>query len=230
MARLPRLYAPGIVQHVLQRPAEGRALFTDADDYALFTRLLADAVRVHGLALHAYVLLPTQVRLLGTPEASDSVARTMQAIGRRYVGHLNRKTGHTGALWHRRYRSTLIDAEAFLMPSMRMIEQQPSQALRETARRWSSLDHHLGREQLPFIVDHAAYWALSDTPFERQAVYRALVETPVESALVRRIDDAVEHGWVLGDAAFVASLGDRLTRRPAPLRRGRPRKIEVSPI
>ena len=48
MARLPRLYAPGIAQHVLQRPADGRILFVDQDDYGLFAELLADAVGANG--------------------------------------------------------------------------------------------------------------------------------------------------------------------------------------
>jgi putative transposase len=226
MARLPRLYAPAIVQHVVQRPADGRRLFVDADDYLFFTALLADAVRAHGVALHAYVLLPLQFRLLATPRDAEAIARTVQAVGRSYVPHLNRRTGSLGPLWGHRYRSTLVDADAFLIPSMQFVERQPvADAMVATPDqwRWSSHGHHAGHEQQPFLHDHARYWALSDTPFERQAIYRALAEAPADAQLDRRIESAADHGWILGDAAFVASIESGLNRRGSPLPRGRPR-------
>jgi len=227
MARLPRLYAPGIVQHVVQRPMDGRRLFVDADDYLLFTALLADAIREHDVALHAYVLLPLQLRLLATPRDAQAIARTMQTIGRRYVAHLNRRTGGSGSLWDRRYRSTLIDADAFLIASMQFIERQPVvDALVATPDqwRWSSYGHHAGHEQQPFVHDHARYWALSDTPFERQAIYRTMAEAPRDAVLDDRIERAAAHGWILGDADFVAAIESGLNRRGGPLRRGRPRR------
>jgi putative transposase len=190
-------------------------------------------VQAHGVALHAYVLSPTQIRLLATPKDAEGIGRAMQAIGRRYVLHLNGKTGRTGALWQRRFRSTLIDAHTFLIPTMRLIEQQPVReglAPSPDRWRWSSHGHHAGREQAAFISDHAAYWALSDTPFERQAIYRGLVEVPIEPAFAARIDASVERGWILGDAAFVAAIDGQLNRRGTPLPRGRPRKLDMSPI
>jgi putative transposase len=234
MARLPRLYAPAIVQHIVQRPSDGRVLFVDADDYRLFIALLAEAVVTHGLALHAYVLLPTQFRLLATPRDPGAIARAMQSIGRRYVVHLNRRTGRSGPLWDRRYRSTLIDADRWLIPSMRFIERLPATAGTVATPGqwpWSSHGHHVGREQQAFLNDHAAYWALSNTPFERQALYGALVEAPVDEALAERIEQAVERGWVLGDAAFVAAVAGVLNRRGAPLARGRrPKPQKTVPI
>jgi putative transposase len=235
MARLPRLYAPLIVQHVAQRPADGRALFVDDDDYALFTELLATAVREHALALHAYVLLPSQIRLLVTPKGAESIGRAMQSVGRHYVPHLNRKTGRIGPLWDRRYRSTLIDADAYLLAAMCSIEQKPvaeGHVAAPAQWRWSSHGHHIGREQHTIVSDHALYWALSDTPFERQALYRQLCDAPFDAAVAERIERAVERGWLLGDEAFVARIEGRLNRRGKPLQRGRPRKVatDLAPI
>ena len=230
MARLPRLYAPDVVQHVVQRPLEGRLLFGDPDDYLFFTDLLEEAVYLHAVALHAYVLLPGEVRLLATPPQPESIARLMQTIGRRYVPHLNRKTNRRGALWDRRYRSTLIDADAFLLPSMRFIEGRPVAAalVAEAGEwRWSSHSHHIGREQRSFLIDHGHYWALSDTPFGRQALYRDLAAAAVAGDVAHRIDEAVERGWVMGDEAFVATLRGTINRRPSPLPRGRPRRAPI---
>ena len=224
MARLPRLYAPGTVQYVLQRPASGRSLFLDADDYALASRILEDATRAHGVAVHAYALLPQELRLLATPADAESIARAMQAIGRRYVPHLNRKAGRSGALWDRRYRSTLVDPAAWLIAAMRHIEHRPvalGHALDPAQWRWSSHAHHAGLGQEAWIQDHAAYWALSNTPFERQAAYRDLSATPLDTARAARIEAAVENGWVLGDDAYATGLQPLVNRRLRPLPRGR---------
>ena len=228
MARLPRLYAPSIAQHVAQRAADGRIVFVDEDDYAFFTALLGDAVRLEGLALHAYVLLPTQVRLLATPPDARTIGRVMQFIGRRYVPYLNRKTRLSGSLWDRRYRSTLIDADAHLLEAMHYIERRAiDEGLVTTPEnwRWSSHAHHVGREQTRFINDHQGYWGLSDTPFERQARYQALAAQPLEIARRAGIESSVDRGWVHGESAFVGAVANSLNRRGRPLQRGRRRKI-----
>ena len=224
MARLPRLYAPAVVQYLVQRPIAGRRLFDEADDYVLFIDLLGEAVRGHGVALHAFVLLPDEVRLLATPSAADAIPRLMQAIGRRYVPYLNRRSGRVGALWERRYRSTLIDAGPWLLASMRHIEQRPVVAagVAHAERwQWSSYAHHVGAGRQDFLSDHAGYWALSDTPFERQAAYRRFAEELADVASSEAIDAAVERGWILGDPAFVERLDGLASRRGRPLGRGR---------
>lgn len=233
MARLPRLYAPATVQYVVQKPVAGRELFVDAADYTLFLDLLQDAVRTHGVALHAYVLMPREIRLLATPSRPESIARLMQAIGRRYVPHLNRRTNRDGPLWDRRYRSTLIDADEFLLPSMRHVEGRPVAASlvgEAAAWPWSSHGHHVGREQQPFVSDHARYWALSDTPFERQAAYRDLAAMPLSEEAAGRIHAAVERGWALGGSSFVAALDESVNRRAQPLKRGRKRAPAVREV
>lgn len=227
MVRLSRLYAPATVHYLLQRPVAGRSLFVDADDCALLVRLLEDAVKAHGVSVHAYALLPEELLLLATPANADAIAQSMQAIGRRYVPHLNRKAGVTGTLWDRRYRSTLIDAERWLLPSMHHIEHRPV-ALGYVASAadwaWSSHAHHAGLGQQSWIQDHAGYWALGNTPFERQAAYRDPAMRPSTTDTIAKIDEAVRYGWVLGDAAYLAQLALATERRLRPLPRGRRRK------
>ncbi len=227
MARLPRLYAPGIVQRVVQRAAEGRQLFDDADGYRFFAELLGQAASLHGLAIHAYVLLPQQFQLLATPGDANALPRTMQAVGRRFVPYMNRQSGRIGPLFDRRYRSTLIEAERYLMASMQQLETQPvEQGLAQSPDewRWSSYRHHVGLEQESFLLDHPLYWALRNTPFERQAAYRSLLEAPLAADVASAIERATERGWGLGSELFLQSIAAHATRRATPLLRGRPKK------
>ena len=229
MARLPRLYAPSVVQHVVQRPIDGRRLFEGPDDCAVFVEILGDAVRANGVALHAWTLTPLEFRFLGTPSSAEAIGRAMQAIGRRYVPLVNKRNGRAGSLWQPRYRSTLIDADTYLLASMRHVEERPvvlGFVDDVGAWPWSSHAHHIGRARQSWVTDHRLYWALSDTPFERQAAYRAFVEAPAPVALRERVDQAVERGWFLGDAAFVATFEADLSRRAHPRAAGRPRKLD----
>ena len=228
MARLPRLYAPGIAQYVLQKAAAGRRFFDDADDYRLFVGLLADAARAQGVALHAYVLLPDEFRLLATPPAPTSLGRIVQAIGRVFAPHCNRRDGVAGPLWDRRFRSTLI-GDGHVLAAMRHVERRP---LRTGATddvlawRWSSLPHHVGESQQSFVADHRRYWSLSDTPFERQAIYRAYVTDADADDLdeMERLERAVMRGWAYGGAEADGDLATSANRRTEPLARGRPKR------
>jgi putative transposase len=230
MARLPRLYAPDVVQRIVQRAAGDRTLFEDADDYRFFLDLTRQAASDHGLAVHAYALLPKQIQVLATPASPHTVPRTMQAIGRRYVPYINRRTGRIGPLWERRYRSTLIEAELYLLDCMRHLECQPvvhGYAQTPDEWRWSSYRHHVGLEQDTALVDHPLYWALRNTPFERQAAYRSLAETALDVELSRAIERATDSGWALGSETFLRAMAGQATRRITPLKRGRPRKTPI---
>jgi putative transposase len=52
----------------------------------------------------------------------------MQAVGRRYVQYINRSYKRTGSLWEGRYKSSLVQAETYLLTCMRYIELNPVRA------------------------------------------------------------------------------------------------------
>ena len=202
-------------------------MFLDADDHLAFLATLHEAARAHGLAVHAYVLMPSQVRLIATPRDETTTARVLQAVGRRYVRHFNCKSGRSGALWEGRYRSTLIDADSYLLACCRYLETLPvvvGLAAAPEEYRWSSYAHHAGVASNPLVTDHARYWALGNTPFERQAAYRALFATDLDPRVAEAIREAAEFGWALGGADFLAAIAATANRRVHPLPRGRPAK------
>ena len=51
----------------------------------------------------------------GSPRAPDSLPRTMQSLGRRYVRYVNTTYRRTGTLWEGRYRAAPIDGEAYFL-------------------------------------------------------------------------------------------------------------------
>lgn len=75
-----------------------------------------------GLAIHAQVFMTNHIHLLATPSYADSISKTLQLVGRRYVQYFNFTYKRTSTLWERRYRSTLIDTESYLLKLMHYID------------------------------------------------------------------------------------------------------------
>jgi putative transposase len=210
----------------MQRSHGGHPVFRGDEDFDAYRRALAELAPLHGVAIHAYALLPTQVQLLATPTASSSLSRLWQALGRRFGADYNRRHDRSGVLWEGRFRTTVVDAGTHLLDCCRHVEWAPVRAgLADTPSDypWSSAAHHLGMRTDAVITEHPRYWVLGNTPFEREAGYRRLLEQPLPVAIEQRLGDAVMKGWALGDAAFVRALGDLTERRVEPLPRGRPR-------
>jgi putative transposase len=227
MARLPRLVVPNQPHHLIQHGLDGQPVFRDADDHLAFLVWLREASRQFRVAIHAYVLMPGHVHLLATPPDEVGLGRMMQWIGRHYVPYYNQKYARSGTLWQGRYKATVIEAERYFMACSIYIETNPVRAgLSASAEGypWSSCQHHVGANPDPLIADHPLYWALGNTPFEREAAYKNLAEQGVGADVVQAITDATRKGWALGSEKFKAQLQNAGSRRVQPAKRGRPRK------
>jgi putative transposase len=227
MARLPRLVVPHYPHLVLQHGLERQPIFRDAGDYAAFQGWLRDAARLFKLAVHAYVLLPDRIHLLATPSDQPGLGRAMQWIGRHYVPYFNRKYGRSGTLWQGRFNATVIDPERYFMAASRYVESQPVfDGLNGSAAEypWSSGAHHVGVKPDPLITDHQSYWHLGNTPFEREAAYRTLLEQALAPDEMLAMKEANGKGWALGSEKFKLLLEKDSHRRVSPAKRGRPSK------
>jgi len=125
MARLPRLYAPGCAQHIIQRGNNRQACFFDVVDYTVYLDKLRAYAVSFSVAIHAFVLMTNHVHLLVTPEDENGVPSMMQSLGRYYVRYINTTYRRTGTLWEGRYKSTLVDSEKYLLTVYRYIELNP---------------------------------------------------------------------------------------------------------
>ena len=66
--------------------------------------------------------------LLVTPQHEDSLAQLMKALGQRYVQYVNRTYRRSGTLWEGRFRSCLLQQEAYVLACYRYIELNPTRA------------------------------------------------------------------------------------------------------
>jgi putative transposase len=69
--------------------------------------------------------MTNHVHLLLTPEHPKDVSRALQYLGRRYLPYINRTYGRGGTLWKGRFKSSLVQTDAYLLTCCRYIELNP---------------------------------------------------------------------------------------------------------
>ena len=221
MARLPRLVVPHQPHHVIQQGNDRQLIFREPEDYQRFLGWLKESAKEYKVAIHAYVLMPDQWQLLATPAGVDGLAQAMQRVGRYYVPWFNTKYGRSGSLFQGRFKTSVIEAVSFFMQCSLYIERA-----QVTGDARSSFEHHSGVRPDPVITDHALYWALGNTPFQREAAYKELAERALTASQLQVIEAAVLKGWPLGSDAFKADLQYKARRQVLPAKRGRPFKVK----
>jgi putative transposase len=162
-----------------------------------------------------------------TADSDDGVSELMKALGQRYVQCVNRTYRRTGTLFEGRFRSSLVEADAYLLACQRYVELNPVRAGMVEAPAdypWSSYRANaLGAED-PVISPHALCAALGDSPERRQCAYRALFADLLSDDLLARIRESANGGFVLGNEKFQREIAAMLGRRTWKGSPGRPKK------
>jgi len=227
MPRQPRLELPGIPLHVTQRGVNRCAIFLDDDDRHHYRRLLRDACRKHGVALHAFVLMDNHVHLLVSAEQTGCVSRALRQAGQSYVQSFNQRHGRIGTLWQGRFKSSLVDSDAYVLRVIRYIELNPVRAAmveRPEHYRWSSVHTHLGMAQDPLHTPHPVYLALANDRQERALAYRTWLHASLAPDELARIRAHMAQEKALGNPGFQSMVEKALNRTAAIRPRGRPRR------
>jgi putative transposase len=226
MARLARLCIAGQLHVIMQKARNEERVLADESECTAYWSCLRRAAEVEKVAIHAFALTPSQVRILATPPSHAALGAMMQSAGRQFVAGYNRRHGRNGPLWSGRFQATVVDPDRHFIDCLRFVESAPVQmGLVEQAQRWpwSSAAHHCGQGVAPGISEHRGFWALGNTPFEREAQYKRVLEIPMDAAKSEAIAKATQQGWAIGPSAFVAEMAQLVkTRRIQPAKRGRP--------
>jgi putative transposase len=230
MARLPRYFVKNVPQHIILRGNNREPIFANGEDCFFFKDVLQDAAKRNGLAIHAYVLMTNHIHLLASPTAEESIPKTLQSLGRRYVQYFNYRYQRTGTLWEGRYRATIVEAETYLFECMRYIELNPVRAgmVRNPSEyAWSSYQVNAGALVDQFVKPHRLYRGLGTSDAARQEAYRALVQLPMQAEMLKTIRDSTNKGWAMGGGRFNSKIEALIDRRVAPLPKGRPKRLVV---
>ncbi len=152
MARPPREDYPGARHHVMNRGRNHELIFLDDGDAITFLDAVGDTVERFEIEIHAYSLMPNHYHLL-VRSRRGNISDAMKHLGAVYTQEFNRRHPHDGALFRGRFKSQVIEYEAYLIYVLAYIHLNPLRAGLITRldglRGWTSPRRYLGRTSEP---------------------------------------------------------------------------------
>ena len=229
MPRPPRLQLAEVPLHIVQRGINREPCFFTDEDYYCYLHWLEESARACGCAIHAYALMTNHVHLLLTPAESGAPSRLMQSLGRRYVQYANRFYRRTGSLREGRYKSSVVQAENYLLACSRYIELNPVNAgmvVDPGQYRWSSYRANgLGQVDVR-LIPHSLYQGLGKESQERCLAYRALFRPELDAEAATDIRQALQLGMPVGNKRFAEAICAQLGIRHNSGKQGRPDTVK----
>lgn len=229
MPRVGRVILPNYPHHVVQRGHNRQVVFVENEDCERYLADLRELKDAFGVKVYAYCLMANHVHLLLAPDESvTGLSQLMKTLSARMTRYRNRLEHRSGTLWESRFKSSLVQSDAYLLACSRYIELNPVRArlVRRAAEYpWSSYTQHVEGSCM-WIDSDPCYKALAESEDERHDRYRAFLGqlgSDEENQLIRV---ALQRGQLTGNSRFVDEVerisGVRIERRG----QGRPSKLE----
>jgi len=188
MPRPTRLEFEGAFHHVMNRGRNRQTIFHDRSYYEAFLKTLKDANEKFDAVIHAYCLMGNHYHLLiETPRAN--LSRIMQHINGLYTQRHNRLRKTDGTLFRGRYKSVLVDEDAYFLQLSRYIHRNPIEVKRSRVSRleatpWSSYPAYINKIKAPgWLCQEKTYQMLGQK--HRYKGYLNYVEKGVDEDIKR---------------------------------------------
>ncbi len=217
MARRPRLFAAGVLYHVIVHGNQRQKTFTAESDYHAYIERLARYRKKYDYVLHAYCLMPNHVHLL-VESSEQPLAKFMQGLQQSYSQYFNRKHRKTGHVFEGRYKAILCQKDQYLLQLIRYIHLNPVRAcmVRSPERYRYSGDHVYLQGKATEMIDPATVLSM----LGGKQAYRRFVQDGLSEGHKEEYY-AVEDQRFLGAEGFGERLlkkepglsGKKLTRR-----------------
>ena len=232
MPRRTRIHIDGLPLHIVQRGHNRAACFFDDQDRLAYLGWLREALAREGCRLHAYVLMTNHVHLLLTPEHAERVPQVLISVGRRYVQPINHSYGRTGTLWDGRYKSSLVQAETYLLLCQRYVELNPVRAgmvVDPASYPWSSYRANALGEPDALLTAHPLYLALGADDDARRTAYRDLFGCALNDKPLSDLRLALNQDQPIGNDRFYREIEAMTGQRRELRKSGRPRARDEQP-
>jgi putative transposase len=214
MARQLRIQFPGAIHHVTARGNERRRIFRSDADRRKFLELLAEAVSRFAWSLTGWVLMSNHFHLVFETPEHLTLSEGMQWLNGTYADWFNRKYKRVGHLFQGRFKSFLIEKEAYLLEVLRYVVLNPVRAgmvEKPEAYRWSSYRATAGLEAAPPWLDLNALVPLfGDDAW--QTTYQAWVYERIDSE--ECLWDKLTNGIYLGTTAWLKTIRRHVETEP----------------
>ena len=207
MARPLRVEYPGAFYHITARGVAQQAIFFDDADREKLLSLLGQIHEGYGFIFHAYCLMDNHYHLeVETPEAN--LSRGIQWLGQMYATYVNGRYNRVGHLFQGRFKSVVVERDAYLAALTRYIQLNPVRAnlvSHPDDYAWSSYRAYMGKVSKPTWLDTKT--TLSQFGSNRKIQQRAFRQFMEEDYVTNPLKELF-CGFALGSESFVKKLRD----------------------
>ena len=208
MTRPWRIEYEGALYHVFSRGNNQQNIFITDDDRYLFLDTIGQMSERFDTDIFAYVLMGNHYHLLLRTQKAN-LSRSMQWFGTTYTRRFNLDHFQSGHLFQGRFKSILVQNDAYLMQLSYYIHNNPLRAgmvKRLIDYRWSSYPAYAYNRRHPGWLDKDLIFS----QFQGENKHRQYREKSHKySDEPRRIWEDVRHGFVYGSQTFVKRIKDR---------------------
>jgi REP element-mobilizing transposase RayT len=222
MGRAWRIEFEGALYHILSRGNEQRDIFFDDTDRRMFLEAIGEMAQRFEVDPFAYVLMGNHYHLL-LRTCRANLSKGMQWLGVTYTNRVNARHSRSGHLFQGRFKSMLVQNDAYLMRLSYYIHRNPLRAgmvERLADYPWSSYRAYAYGKL-------AAEWLNTEVILSQLAnagnMHKAYREnTQKYAGEESRLWEDLHHGFILGTDQFVKEIKARFL--PEPLKQDIPQQ------
>ena len=147
MPRPNRICFPGAVYHIIQRGNRGQDIFLEDYDKWHLLKLFLEAKKKFACLFYCYALMSNHFHLTIETPSAVPISKIMQLAAGSYAVYFNKKYSRNGHLFQGRFKSILVEKEAYLVNLSRYVHLNPVKAglaKMPEEYQWSSYRIYLG--------------------------------------------------------------------------------------
>jgi len=207
MARPLRIEYEGAFYHVHSRGNERRDIYYGDDDRRLFQDTIGETADRFELEVFAFILMTNHYHLLLRTKLPN-LSKAMQWFGVTYTRRFNNRHSRSGHLFQGRFKSTLVENDAYMLELSCYIHRNPLRAAmvkRLVDYRWSSYPAYAyGKKPQGWLQTDMILSQFAGKGKDRHKAYREKVQA--YSGEESRLWENFRHGLYLGTERFIDGI------------------------
>ena len=206
MSRAWRIEYEGAYYHLLSRGNEGGDIFKEAKDRIIFLDTIGEMSERFEIDVHAYVLMDNHYHLLVRTRQAN-LKKAMHWFGTAYTQRFNRRHFRSGHLFQGRYKSIIVQNDAYLLQLSYYIHRNPLRAgivKRLVDYHWSSYRFYGYGKKPPDWLSTALILSHFKGQQDRHKSYREKVQKYAGEE--KHLFEDLRHGLILGSKQFVEKV------------------------
>ena len=203
MSRPWRIEYEGSSYHLLSRGNELSDIFMSDKDRSSFLDAVGEMSERFAIDVLAYVLMDNHYHLLVRTRQAN-LKKAMQWFGTTYTQRFNRRHFRSGHLFQGRYKSIIIQNDAYLLQLSYYIHRNPLRAgivKRLADYRWSSYNVYAYGRKIPKWLSTSLILSQFAGAQDCHRVYREKVQKYASEE--KRLFEDLRNGLILGSKQFV---------------------------